>query len=489
MRYFIIIISFCFFQNIYSQFDSEWVLGTRGGVVLNFEGANPVVKNFNEDFSLRTANASICDDDGNLLFYSNGCKIFNKNFEVMSNGDSLGYPTNPFCNNGFGSPLSQSAMIIPHHNSIEKYILVHSEFSADSLDLSNLFVSIIDMDSNNGLGEVILKREVILTDAISRSGFEMTRHRNGEDWWIIVPKIQSNCYNVLLLAEEGITNTDVYCLGTYWSLNDVQGQMDVSPNGEKFGRFIYEHGLNIYDFNNSTGELSSPYRIDFGFTDTIFHTGIIFSPNSKFVYASTFNDVFQFDITDVDILASRVNIASLSTPDTILFPTRFNQGAIAANGKIYIGGTIQYNHLHVIHNPDCKGINSNLEQYAIEINKVPHFSANGVPHIPHFRSQPQNIDCDTVNVITNTNQIAKQNIEHYIYPNPFLDILDITVGELTTGFTFKMYDLLGKELLAIDAVSSSIQIDLGYVLDGMYFYQILNESEPVANGKLQKISY
>jgi len=36
-------------------------------------------------------NAAICDGDGNLLFYTNGYRIYNKNFQIMQKWEQLEY--------------------------------------------------------------------------------------------------------------------------------------------------------------------------------------------------------------------------------------------------------------------------------------------------------------------------------------------------------------------------------------------------------------
>ncbi len=482
------LVFFCLKLNAQDQYDSNWVFGEVGGVLINFKDNNLIISNVETNFELVSTNASISDKNGIIQFFTNGCEIRNRNYEIMKNGSSVGLPQIPFCSSNF-NPLTNSAAIIPDKSNEDVYYILHIGFSQNESDTSSLFLTTVDMKGDNGLGEVVEKKSLVFTDNLSRFGLELTYDQNNEDWWVILPKYFTNCFHILKFQSGEFTQDTIQCLGEKWESDDIQHQHDFSPDGKKYARFSYLHGLNILDFDNTTGLFSNPIKIDFNFTDTIYHSGVIFSPNSRFVYASAFNNVFQFDLESNNIAESRELVATLNTPDTIMFPTRFKRGALAPNGKIYIGGRTQFNYLHTIHNPDCKGVLCNFEQYALRISDFPHFSSQGVPSIPHFRSQPQNIDCDTVTVLTNTNQIAKQNIEHEIYPNPFLDILDITVGELSTGFTFKMYDLLGKEILSTDALSSSIQIDLRYLLDGLYFYQILNKSDQVANGKLQKISY
>ncbi|MCB0611272.1 MAG: hypothetical protein KDD12_26355, partial [Lewinella sp.] len=60
------------------------------------------------------SNTSICDKEGNLLFYSNGCLVVNAAGEVMENGDTInpGFLQDYFCPYG-GSPIRQGAVAVP----------------------------------------------------------------------------------------------------------------------------------------------------------------------------------------------------------------------------------------------------------------------------------------------------------------------------------------------------------------------------------------
>ena len=91
--------------------------------------------------------------------------------------------------------------------------------------------------------------------------------------------------------------------------------------------------------------------------------------------------------------------------------------------------------------------------------------------------------------MTSTSGFEFQNLEHDVYPNPVSDILYIEVADLPFGFVFKAYGVLGKEMLTGESSSNTFQIDMSSVVEGIYFYKILDKNNIVANGKLQKISH
>ena len=104
----------------------------------------------NETFVWRTG-ASICDSDGNLLFYTNGFRIYNRNFEIMQNGNNLNI--GDFGASGYNAlPVPDGAVIIPFVNSPNKYYVFHTDlnFVFDStlgnvLFASNLFYDVVDI--------------------------------------------------------------------------------------------------------------------------------------------------------------------------------------------------------------------------------------------------------------------------------------------------------------------------------------------------------
>ncbi len=109
----------------YSQQENIWAFGQTVG--LDFNSGGPVaistgITGFGE------ASASVCDDAGQLLFYANGVKIWDRNGNLMPNGDGLldgdpGLAPLPPTAVDFTSSTTQGALIVPVPGTRHKYYL------------------------------------------------------------------------------------------------------------------------------------------------------------------------------------------------------------------------------------------------------------------------------------------------------------------------------------------------------------------------------
>ncbi|MBK6640348.1 MAG: hypothetical protein IPG39_03510 [Bacteroidetes bacterium] len=105
--------------------------------------------------------ASICDTTGNLLFYTNGIYLANKNHDSLMNTQDFnpGYETDYYGDIGLGQ--CQGAIILPVPDALDKYycfstsseiITTNAGIDAEALELR---YSMIDMTLDNGLGGII----------------------------------------------------------------------------------------------------------------------------------------------------------------------------------------------------------------------------------------------------------------------------------------------------------------------------------------------
>lgn len=415
-----------FFAKAQQGYGNQWIFGrfsspnySPSGTILNFNEDTFKIVPVDKPMELEGSCAIMCDSAGKLLFYSNGCYIANATHQMMANGDSIGKGKleTSFCNTG-GNPLIQGIIALPKPTDDHLYYLFYTDIG-DPYSMQpffplapvTLYYSVIDMAMENGLGKVVEKNVAILQDTFALSMMQATRHINSKDWWITMPKSHSNCYWTFLLTSTGIDTVFKQCTGSTWIGNDPQGQTVFSPNSKKNIRFNFFYGLNIFDFDNNTGLFSNPLNIDFG-QDTFYFSGAAFSPNSRFVYTTCYNKIWQFDTWASNISSSRILVAELNTPANIVNKTYFIQSRLAPDGKIYIAGRLSNKHLHVINRPNCLGLECDLQQYAIELAAP---NSNTMPNMPHYKQWSENDTCETVSL---TNAIQRDRRMIRIFPNP-----------------------------------------------------------------------
>ncbi|MCE9539629.1 MAG: hypothetical protein K8R85_10470 [Bacteroidetes bacterium] len=134
LHIFVIIIPL--FANAQKQ-GNIWYFGNQAG--LNFNSGNPISISDGQTYLYPNpgphseGSSVICDSTSALLFYSNGAKVWNKNQQVMPNGDSLlGHPSS-----------TQAALIIPQPQSSRYFYL----FTTDAFIYDNLKYGLRQMRS------------------------------------------------------------------------------------------------------------------------------------------------------------------------------------------------------------------------------------------------------------------------------------------------------------------------------------------------------
>jgi gliding motility-associated-like protein len=325
---------FIFFTlNLFAQKEADfWYFGRNTGV--NFTSGNPVFLN---DGALNTneGSAVISDTNGNLLFYTDGITVYNKNHLTMANGNNLlGHPSS-----------SQSAIIVPKplDDNIYYIFTVTNQNGADGVKFSE-----VDISLNGGLGEVTIKNSSLPS---SSGAFEKITSVRGIDcntFWVITG--DTNSFQSYLVDKDGVNTNPI--LSTYISnIDNRRGYLKVSPDGTRLVSANPNGRTFIYGFNALNGEITNGQTLSI---DGENGYGVEFSRNSQKLYISTGgNDqggaqgratIFQFDLSTNPIARGIVN--------------RVNNGfrgalQLASNGKIYYSRS-STSFLGVINSPEKK---------------------------------------------------------------------------------------------------------------------------------------
>lgn len=425
---------------------NHWYFGYNAG--LDFSAGGPVAVS-GQLYSTESSSA-ISDPAGQLLFYTDGLKVWDRNHSVMSNGVGL-----------MGCYSSaQGALIVPWPQSDSLYYVFTLDCYENNL-AGGLRYSIVDMSLNNGLGDVTVKN-VLLADTMTER-LTGVKHANGEDIWIIGHEQGTSRFLSYLITSTGIdTNAVITEIG---AVPSVYACIKASPNGDWLGLVNYAMGYDslhpcseLFSYDDNTGIVTG--RV---FADTSYWMyngyGASFSPdNSKFYVAG--GPIFQYDLT-------------ASTPAAIK-ASRQLIGAgfslqLAPDGKIYVARSDMISDtLLAINNPNEAGNQCN---YGFALSTLP---GTNVIALPAF------IESYFNGIAVNTPEI---NSHHHAvpYPNPARDIL-LVPGELIGDVSIvALYNLNGQQQLALTVErGEDVAVDVSGLLPGLYYMKINNKHNTTA---------
>jgi hypothetical protein len=394
--------------------DYVWLMGYRsnpntalvGGTRIDFNFSPPALSYEYRELNFDVTNASICDAEGNLLFYTNGIEVHDNQDLQIENGWGLNPDpyTEVWADRGYY--LSQGVLFLPVPDSLSRFFLVHSEVTTFPEGINGgyrvghrLYLSKIEEgDSALGLSQVSIKNHILIADTIDFGKVTAVRHANGKDWWMVQQEYFSNHYYTLLATSDSIKLIGLQSVGE--ASPSGLGQAVFSPDGKKYAKLDLHYigqdqYLNIYDFDRCAGDLYNPIQLTY--RDTAFSGGVAISPNSRFLYVSSYRYIYQYDLEAADIEASREVVAVYDgglAPPPFEVPTRFFLCQLAPDDKIYISSTNTVPLLHVIHNPNAKGAACEVEQRGLAL---PTFNAFGIPNSPYYGLGPEDgSPCDTL---------------------------------------------------------------------------------------------
>ena len=490
--------------------DYQWAIGYyyyQNGNLMDFN-AKMKIYNYKKKIHIREYNGAICDKNGQLLFMTNGCNVYNKNFEIMKNGDKLndGQYFDLICQgDNPGMRLNQAVMILPYKND-NTYIIFHKTLDDETVNFAvspsiRLKYSVVDMSKDNNLGEIIEKDKPILQDTMVDGELLACRHANGKDWWILTPQwsldgSNNNQYYSFLLKKDTILGPYEQRIGKA-PTKEYSNQASFSPDGTKYARIRAKEGLYLFDFDRSTGLLSNP-RPPILLNKSAFRCGVTFSPNSKYVYASCDSLLWQIDATSANPDATKEVVAEydgFKVNDA--FTSTFDGAMLAPDCKIYIAHASTIEYLTVINYPNLKGKASGIEQHGL---KLPTKVAWGLPNYPHFRLGAvgeTHTPCDsTINPYIDSNfkttaldDAEAPAISVALYPNPAQEEVNIDlfgyVNRYRSG-VWELYDIQGQRVVFYPVFEnkSEYRYDISQLSNGMYFWRMVFDGKIGQSGKL-----
>ena len=328
--------TWCFYSNIQLKFQGENVTKSVLPSTLNFgKGC-----------------ASISDENGNLILYTDGMRLWNNN----------SFPLSTTLDGDLGA--TQSSLIVPNPDGLGRYYIFTTDLLYPApIGTKGLNFSEIDITKISGTDTLKVKR---LQDETPEK-LTGVKHANGKDYWVLAHGWNNGSFYAYKVTTAGVDSLPVVSsvgqiqTGTLAARNMV-GYMKLSPDGKKLAMAVMgAKTIEVFDFDNSTGQVSNAITI--ASPDIYSPYGVEFSPDCKKLYFSTVNpstnasnNLYQYDLVSG---SAPVLLNKLSKNMTAL--------QLATDGKIYVA-RYNYAFLGIIQNPNRPDTACNYMEDGYDLN-------------------------------------------------------------------------------------------------------------------------
>lgn len=460
----------------------NWILNRHVG--LSFATGEPVPI-YGTQLDYYNCPASVSDKTtGQLLFYSDGMSVWDRNNNLMPNGTDLK-----------GSKLGpQSTLATPIPLRPNLYYLFSLAEKSDQYSNGNygLWYSIVDMNLHNGMGDIPPNFKSILLEKEVNHKLTAVYHANGRDYWLITHGLNDDTFLVYLITPKGISLNKKIQVGPIHLAVErgdfgLSGTLKASPNGKHLacvtaitedsqgGRFEF------YDFDSKNGTISNYRSLGEKYMAS-FSTS--FSPNSTKLYLT--GDDYpgmtscQFDLNNPLFGTSQyqpipVQIYKKWGQDSVI---RNIEGDLqmASNGKIYgivreaaYGGQA-FNQLMVIDYPDSLGLACKPRRIDLDYGEA----AGPMAFLPNFitgifdKSPPDS---------TFQYEDFTCGNDLLVYPNPLTDdwvTIEMDPKEWRQECNLnavKVYDTRGILLYERTNISETFKINVRNWSAGIYIFE------------------
>jgi gliding motility-associated-like protein len=353
---------------------NNWYFGRFGGIKFFEDGSVAPLAGSRMDTN--EGCSSMSDANGNLLFYTDGRNVWDRNHVLMPNADYN-------AGNGLlGDPSStQSGIIVPKKDDPDIYYIFtvdepHNDNAsvypnrftgtysdtqgtvptADDGFNNGLNFSVVDLSvtgANGSIGDITRRNVHLLTynpaivnEAKYKCSEKITavKNHNGTAYWVITHFIDK--FYAFKIDADGVNTTPVItqinpAVPTSGYRRNSIGYLKASPDGDKLAIAHMQLGrqtglaspngaVYLYDFDDSTGIVTNGIPVS---PPDVSPYGLEFSPQAKKLYVSYdinergFGGLHQYNLLSSNIAASDILIAN----------TASNSGALqlGPNGKIY----------------------------------------------------------------------------------------------------------------------------------------------------------
>lgn len=334
--------------------DGLWYFGSSQG--LDFSSGAPLYDPaafINGSITSITEGVAVQNDaSGNLLFFSDGVNVWDRNHQMINTGTSL---------LGHLSSIN-GVVIVPDPASPNTYYIFTSYTYAQIANphYGLRYSKVVVTGTSAAMGSSVNIPIAAPTgytageNGALESGEGLAAIAACDGHWLICSG-QKNLDRYLLtfkINSSGISFISDFQTGGQGTTTRKGDMVNIqaSPNGNRLAASFYslnstDRDLWVYDFDKFTGAISAEVLVS-----SAPKYGLSFSPDSRLLYGNT-RQVFQYDVSSANPAASEVQIG--------LLQGQAGQMQLGPDGKIYINRLSGSTQMSVIHRPDISASPSN----------------------------------------------------------------------------------------------------------------------------------
>lgn len=295
-----------------AQQGNVWVFGKKAGI--DFNSGVPIPMTTNID-GFGEGCASVCDENGQLLFFTEGSKVWDKNGILMNNGTNL----TPVVSTNTISPTSstsQGVVVVPFVMDKYRYFIFSLTSFEQGSRYGELYYSVVDMRLNNGRGEVVVGQKGIFMDSSLTEQMTAITGDRCNVWLLVCTRRPEHKIKAYEITETGIRPAPVVSNGFPAYLEHYAfGSLSTSPDRKRIAIAKATNGgmgvdgLALFDFDPVSGSATnyqqlSPQGVGYG---------VCFSPDGQKLYFDSYaSGIYQYDLSLNDInqiINSRISLS------------------------------------------------------------------------------------------------------------------------------------------------------------------------------------
>lgn len=449
--------------------DNVWIFGSRNndedrGTKMTFLPSTTILnKIYTDEDNLPTkSNTSMCDDEGNFLFYATPWNVLRPDYSIMPNGQLSTHSSE-------GVPQMIIALTDPGKE--DGYYL----FRTGATLSKSLSYSYIDMSLDEEKGEVTIKHDTILAVEYMMGGVHAVKHSNGRDWWLINHNDKTTEHYVILIDADGPKLHHTQNIGLPPSQKNFGVEsfhFKFSPNGKYYAMTSDHNGVRLYDFDRSTGMLSN-----FRMRESMYvgPKSLEFSPSSEMLYFSEGGNIYQVKLSDFGDQSKEVELF-----ESIELFDRIGVMTLAPNCKIYVSGQFSLSGLHVIHQPNTPGLACDFRFLDRDFEGML-TGRNSVPNHPNFRIDQEDY-CAEIAMNSEENELTKIRIS----PNPARDYITLKGLSEHRLCLIEIYNSEGLKVFSSERAKEE-RINISHLIAGTYIVNIYLPNASSTSRKFIKI--